>query len=337
MKTIRAVEFKNDQLHIINQTKLPLIEEFIVTDDYERIALAIELLEVRGAPAIGVTAAYALSLALKNITKGKRTEIFENAFKRLASTRPTAINLFYALNEIKKVFEKHANENNLYQILISKAVSIHQDDIKLCDDIAKNGFEIFSKKSRVLTHCNTGALATGGNGTALYVIRNAFERGLIEHVYADETRPLFQGSRLTAWELSKLEIPFSINTDSTSAFLMQQGKIDLVIVGADRIAANGDTANKIGTYNLAVLCKYHNIPFYVAAPSTTIDKNCKNGSQIKIELRDKKELTHIDDKQITMDDYQAYCPAFDVTPNQLITAVITEKGIHKPIFDFSNV
>jgi len=337
MRTQPAIEFKNEQLHIINQTKLPLCEEFIITDDYERIAIAIEQLEVRGAPAIGVAAAYGLVLSLKKVSKEKYSNIFEKAYNRLASTRPTAVNLFFALNEIKKVFDEKKNETDIYNLLMSKAVSIHQNDVDLCEGIANNGLNIFSKKSRVLTHCNAGALATSGDGTALNVIRKAFENGLIEHVHVDETRPLLQGSRLTAWELNKIGVPFSINTDSTSAFLMQQNKIDLVITGADRIAVNGDTANKIGTYNLAVLCHYHKIPLYIAAPTTTIDKNCQSGKEIKIELRNKSELSSFYDKQITKEEYPAYTPAFDITPNKLITAIITEKSIHNPPFDFKNV
>ncbi len=337
MNKIRSVEFKNEQLHIINQTKLPLVEEVIITDDLERIAVAIERLEVRGAPAIGVAAAYALSLSLKNIPFQLRTEVFEKAFQRMAATRPTAVNLFFALNEMKNVFEQFKNEKDLYEKLSAKAVALHQEDIMLCGGIAQQGVKIFTKRSKVLTHCNTGSLATGGDGTALNVIRKAFESGLIEHVYVDETRPLLQGSRLTAWELNKLGIPFSINTDSASAFLMQQNKVDLVIVGADRIALNGDTANKIGTYNLAVLCHFHKIPFYIAAPSTTIDKNCSSGAQIKIELRDKNELISINGKLITNEDYSAYCPAFDVTPNELITAIVTEKDLFKPPFDLKHV
>ncbi len=336
MKTIRAVEFKDGKLFFINQTKLPLAEEIISTDDYERIALAIERLEVRGAPAIGVAAAYGLALALKNIPSSEQSKIFFKAFERLASTRPTAVNLFFALNEIKKVFDQNSASNLCEQIL-ERAKTIHEDDIKLCNLIASNGLKIFSKKSRVLTHCNAGALATSGDGTAVNVIRKAFENGLVEFVFADETRPLLQGSRLTAWELDKYGIPFSINTDSTAAFLMQQNKIDLVIVGADRISANGDTANKIGTYNLAVLCKHHNIPFYIAAPSTSVDRLCPSGSHIKIEERDHRELTRIGDKQITRDEYPAYCPAFDVTPNNLITAIITEKQVYKPPYNFSHV
>lgn len=337
MKIIRAVELKDEKLHFIDQTKLPLTEEIIITDNLERIAAAIERLEVRGAPAIGVAAAYALALALKNIPIEKQLDIFMMSYKRLASTRPTAVNLFYALNEMKEVFDRSKPKNNLYDLLLESAISIHDNDIKLCDAIATNGMKIFNKKMRVLTHCNTGALATGGDGTALNIVRKAFENGLVEHVYIDETRPLLQGSRLTAWELLKYEIPFSINTDSTAAFLMQQGKVDLVIVGADRIAINGDAANKIGTYNLAVLCNYHNIPFYITAPTTSIDKSCLSGERIEIELRDKKELTHFGGKVITSSEFDAYCPAFDVTPNHLITAIITDKEVYKPPFDLSHV
>ncbi|KAF0152117.1 MAG: methylthioribose-1-phosphate isomerase [Ignavibacteria bacterium] len=335
MKTLQAVEYISGKLHIIDQTKLPLEEVEIITNDLERISLSIERLEVRGAPAIGVTAAYALAIAMQNSSIENRQSIFLEACSRLAKTRPTAVNLFYALDEMKKIFNENVSKENLPEILLSKAISIHDEDKNLCTLIARNGLEIFTKKSRVLTHCHTGALATGGNGTALNIIRNAFENGLIEHVYADETRPLFQGSRLTAWELDKLKIPFSFNTDSTAAVLMQQSKVDLVITGADRIAANGDTANKIGTYNLAVLCNYHKIPFYIAAPSTTIDKSCKSGDEIKIELRSNKELTQVRGIEITKDEYQAYSPAFDVTPNSLITAIITEKQVYKPAFNFN--
>ena len=187
-----------------------------------------------------------------------------------------------------------------------------------------------------LTHCNTGKLATGGNGTAFSVIHHAFKNGMIGHVYADETRPLLQGSRLTAFELNKSEIPFSINTDSTAAFLMQKGKIDLVITGADRIAINGDSANKIGTYNLAVLCKYHKVPFYIAAPTSTIDFECKTGGDIEIEFRNKNEVNSFNNIKITSEEYDVYSPAFDVTPNSLITGIITEQSLHFPPFDFTS-
>ncbi len=337
MKIIRALEFKDGKLFFINQTKLPLEEEIVSTDDYERVAFAIERLEVRGAPAIGVAAAYGLALSIKNVLAPDQEKIFEKAFERIAATRPTAVNLFYALHEIKKIFEQGKGATDRYESLLDKARTIHEDDIKLCDMIANNGLQVFNKRSRVLTHCNAGALATSGNGTAVNVIRKAFENDLVEFVYADETRPLLQGSRLTAWELDKYGIPFSINTDSAAAFLMQRKKIDLVIVGADRISANGDTANKIGTYNLAVLCKHHNIPFYIAAPSTSIDQHCSDGTCITIEERNNLELTRIGDSQITRNEYPAYCPAFDVTPHNLITAIITEKKVYKPMYNFSHV
>jgi methylthioribose-1-phosphate isomerase len=206
----------------------------------------------------------------------------------------------------------------------------------MCDKMAENGLEVFSKNSRVLTHCNAGALATGGIGTAVGVIIYAFKKGFVDFVYADETRPLLQGSRLTAFELNKAGVPFAINVDSVAAVLMQKKKIDLVVTGADRIAANGDVANKIGTYSVAVNCKHHNIPFYVAAPSTTIDFNCPSGVQIKVEERSKDEIFRLGDTQITKEDYSVYAPAFDITPNQLISGIITEEKLFKPPFKFIN-
>ncbi|MEW6195651.1 MAG: S-methyl-5-thioribose-1-phosphate isomerase [Bacteroidota bacterium] len=334
MENIRALEFVDGKLKFIDQTKLPLKEEFVVTENYERIAEAIERLEIRGAPAIGIAAAYALTLAIK---KNNSPVLFYNAYDRIFKTRPTAVNLFHALTEMKNLFDTNNNSINVYEQLLEHARKIHQLDESMCNSMAANGLEIFKKKSRVLTHCNTGALATGGSGTALSVIRHAFDKGLVNFVYADETRPLLQGSRLTAWELNKYGIPFSINTDSAAAVLMKHGKVDLVITGSDRIAANGDVANKIGTYNLAVLCRHHNIPFYIAAPTTTIDRNSPNGDSIKIELRNKKELTNFGALQITCEDYDVYNPAFDVTPNHFIHGIITEKSLHKPPYDFSNV
>ena len=333
MDSFKTIEFKNDELILLDQTKLPLEETYIQTDDYERIAVAIERLEVRGAPAIGVTAAYAVALGMKNSSE-KNIELFEKVFHRLKITRPTAVNLFWALDRMKTVFNTCTENDDVYLKLLTEAKNIHQDDIDKCDGMARNGLQIFKKRSVVLTHCNTGQLATGGGGTAFYVIKNAFENDLVEFVYADETRPLLQGSRLTAFELEKAGIPFAINTDSTAAFLMKQNKIDLVITGADRIASNGDAANKIGTYNLAVLCSHHKIPFYIAAPTSTIDKNCKTGDDIKIEERDKREITEINSLQITKNDYNVYSPAFDVTPSELIAGIITEEKLHSPPYKF---
>jgi len=335
MNEILSLELVDDKLKILDQTKLPLHEEYILTDDYNRIAIAIERLEVRGAPAIGIAAAYAIAFSMKN--KIELEKSFESSYQRLRITRPTAVNLFYALEEMKKIFFENISSKGIFKILLQRARELHNDDKKMCNNIGNNGLDIFKKKSKVLTHCNTGSLATGGEGTALNVIKTAFKVGLIEHVHVDETRPLLQGSRLTAWELNKLGIPYSINTDSTAAVLMNGGKVDLVITGADRIACNGDVANKIGTYNLAVLSNYHKIPFYIAAPSTTIDLDCSTGEKIEIEMRDKKEFSFIGDQQLLPTDINAYCPAFDITPNQLISGIITERKIHKPPFNFKNV
>ena len=336
MTKFNSISFKNNKLIFINQTKLPLQEEYIITDNYNRIAIAIEKLEVRGAPAIGIAAAYATALAFKN-NSNYSPNFFKKILHRLSKTRPTAVNLFWALNRMEKVYENYSSKSKIYNLLLKEAKKIHLEDIEMCNKIALNGQLIFSEKLNVLTHCNTGKLATGGEGTALSIILLAFKNNKVNHVYVDETRPLFQGSRLTAFELFKAGVPFSINTDSTAAFLMQQKKVDIVITGADRIALNGDTANKIGTYNLAVLCKHHNIPFFIAAPTSTIDKKCNSGKHIIIELRDKSELNSYQSKQITSNNYEVYAPAFDITPHNLITGIISEKSLHLPPFNFGSI
>jgi methylthioribose-1-phosphate isomerase len=329
-----SVKFENDKIIYLDQTRLPLEEVYVETDDYGRIAEAIEKLEVRGAPLIGVCAAYGLALSLKNIRDSDKDISFFRAYERLARTRPTAVNLFSALNVIKSEYEKGKNLPNIYSILILRAERLHKDDAEYCRKIGENGLRIFRKKSNVLTHCNTGKLATAGNGTAFSVIKTGFEKGLVNFVYADETRPLFQGLRLTAFELEHSGIPFSVLSDSMAATLMKDKKVDLVITGADRIALNGDSANKIGTYNLAILCNYHDIPFYIAAPSTTIDRNIASGEEIIIEYRDKKEMLAISDLQIAPDSYSAYSPAFDVTPAHLIRGIITEEDVFSFPYNF---
>lgn len=329
-----SAKFENDEFIFLDQTKLPLEEIYVRTDDYERIALAIERLEVRGAPLIGIAAAYALALSLKKSRNENNDVIFNNAYDRLARTRPTAVNLFSALDIIKSVYEAQKNSENIYQALLAKAIQIHNEDIEHCRKIGENGLRIFRKKSNVLTHCNTGKLATGGAGTAFSVIQTGFEKGLINFVYADETRPLFQGLRLTAFELEHSGIPFSVLSDSMAASLMKDHKIDLVITGADRIALNGDAANKIGTYSLAILCNFHDIPFYIAAPSTSIDRSILTGEDIKIEFRDKKEILYPSGYQIAPDHYDAYSPAFDVTPSHLIKGIITEEDIFSFPYNF---
>lgn len=324
---------ENDKLIFLDQTKLPLEENYIETDDYNRIAKAIEKLEVRGAPLIGISAAYALALSIKNV-KSEIESKFNSAYKRLAETRPTAVNLFQALDEMKETFERIADKTTAFEILKKKSIEIHKRDEEYCLRIGRNGLSLFKQKSNVLTHCNTGKLATGGIGTAFGIIKTAFENGLVNHVFADETRPLLQGLRLTSFELRRSGIPFTMQTDSSAAELMKQGKVDFVITGADRIALNGDSANKIGTYNLAILANYHNIPFYIAAPSSTIDKKISSGQEIVIEYRNKKELLYLGDTLITSEQFEAFTPAFDVTPAHLISGIITEEGLFTFPYNF---
>jgi len=331
-----SLKFENDELIFLDQTKLPLEEVYYITDDYERIAEAIEKLEIRGAPLIGVAAAYALTLTMKDVNSELIDNLFYKSFNRLKNTRPTAVNLFFALNEMKEVFDVSKKNKNIYNSLLKKAIQIHNDDIKKCDLIGQNGLKIFNKKSTVLTHCNTGKLATGGEGTAFNVIKQAYKTGLINFVYADETRPLLQGSRLTSFELEKEGIPFALQIDSSAASLFRSGKIDLVITGADRIAANGDTANKVGTYNLAVLCSYHKVPFYIAAPTTTIDKNIKSGEEIEIEYRKSEELFNINGHKIIPNKFKTYTPAFDITTSKLIKGIITEEKVYEYPYNFNN-
>ena len=330
-----SIDFKDDTIVYLDQTGLPFREEYVETDDYERVAEAIERLEIRGAPLIGIAAAYALSLSIKNFKNRNIEENFYKAYHRLHRTRPTAVNLFFALDEIRNVYEKNKNNSgDLYALLVEKAKQIHTDDIEKCRKIGENGLKIYRKKSKILTHCNTGKLATGGDGTAFNVIKKGFENNLVEFVYADETRPLLQGSRLTAFELERCGIPFAIETDSMAASLMKSGNVDFVVVGADRIALNGDAANKIGTLTLAILSEYYNIPFYVAAPTTTIDRTIISGDEINIEQRAKDEILKINGVQIAPEKYETYSPAFDVTPSHLITGIITEEDVYTFPYNF---
>ncbi len=322
-----SIKFIEDHLSFLDQTKLPLQEVYIKTDDYERIAVAIEKLELRGAPLIGISAAYAVALSFKNISSNYK-ENFTKVHLRLSSTRPTAVNLFYALDRMKKIFESITDYSESYITLLKEARTIYNFEKQCSEKIAINGSNIFTKKSNVLTHCNTGALAAAGFGTAFAIIKKAFDDGFVNHVFADETRPLLQGLRLTAYELEKNKIPFTVQTDSMAAVLMQQNKIDLVITGADRIALNGDSANKVGTYNLAVLCNYHNIPFYIAAPSTTIDRKIATGKEIEIEYRNGSEITSVNGNKITEPNISTFSPAFDVTPAHLIKGIVTEEDLY---------
>jgi methylthioribose-1-phosphate isomerase len=331
----QSITWNNDHVTIIDQTYLPEREVFIDLNSAGQVWDAIKKMKVRGAPAIGITGAYGLYLGVKGM-KETTFDSFYNEADRIAeylnSARPTAVNLSWALKRLMATIyaAKEKPIEDIKEIILETAVTIHNEDRRLCKAIGEHGLELIPDNAKILTHCNTGGLATGEFGTAFSVILHAHHAGKLKQVWVDETRPLLQGSRLTAWELQKAEIPFNLNVDSAAAFLMQQGKVDLVILGADRITRNGDTANKIGTYSLAVLANAHNIPFYVAAPYSTIDMELETGSEIEIEERDANEVTGFGNKQTAPDKVDVYNPAFDITPNDLITAIITEKGVIKP-------
>jgi len=322
---------------LIEQGKLPMDEEYTEFTTYEQVASAIKRMVVRGAPAIGVTAAMGAALAAKNIETGDRDTFFqkfETALETLASTRPTAVNLFWAIKRMRDCARRNSGlpMESLKDKLVAEAVAVYEEDLAINKTMAKNGARLLEDGDTVLTHCNAGALATaGGYGTALGVIKAAHLEGKKISVFADETRPWLQGARLTTWELMKEGVPVTLISDNMAGHCMKTGKVNKVIVGADRIAANGDTANKIGTYTLAVLAKRHNIPFYVAAPVSTIDFELESGDLIPIEERNTAEVTHIMGvHQIAPDGVGVFNPAFDVTPNDLISAIITEKGVAYP-------
>jgi methylthioribose-1-phosphate isomerase len=329
---IQTLEWTSHGVRFIDQTKLPTEETYVTCKTHEQVADVIRNMVVRGAPAIGVAAAMGIALGVQNSKaesagdlKGELDQICDN----MAKTRPTAVNLFWAIRRMQEKFERIRIRpiSQIKQDLIEEAQRMHAEDIAANQAMGRHGATLMPAQGGVLTHCNAGALATAGYGTALGVIRAAVEQGKKIHVYADETRPFLQGSRLTAWELMKDGIPTTVISDNMSGAMMRQGKIGAIVVGADRIAANGDVANKIGTYTVAVLAKEHGIPFYVAAPISTVDLACPDGSQIPIEQRDIKEVTHIAGKQMVPDGVSVENPAFDVTPAQYVTAIITEKGI----------
>jgi len=335
-----SVDWREGMFRFIDQTKLPHQEVYIETDDYRIVGEAIRKLEIRGAPAIGVAAAFGLALAANakgNDSMRALSEEFYAAFNFLSQTRPTAVNLFTALERMRRAFDQNARADlpNMRRFLLTEAKAIQQEDIDACRKIGEFGSALIGSPSSILTHCNTGALATAGNGTAQSVITTAAKQGKVERVFADETRPLFQGARLTAWELMKAGVDVTLITDGTAGLLMQNRQVDLVIVGADRIAANGDTANKIGTYMLAVLARQHGIPFYVAAPTSTIDFNTRTGRNIPIEERNPRDVTHIGEHRIAAAGVQVFAPAFDVTPNDFITAIVTEVGVLRSPFNES--
>jgi methylthioribose-1-phosphate isomerase len=329
---MKALEWLGDTLRILDQTKLPVEITYRDAKSYEDVAIAVERLEVRGAPAIGAAVAYGFVLGAMEYQGDKEgfAAHMEKVQERLAQTRPTAVNLFWALRRMEDRLRECREIEDLDKvrhILLEEADWIAEDDRRVNRLIGEVGNEIVPDKANVLTHCNAGALATVEYGTALSVIRIAHSAGKGVHVYADETRPLLQGARLTTFELLRDQIPVTLITDNMAGFVMQQGKVDLVIVGADRIAANGDTANKIGTYSLAVLAQAHGIPFYVAAPTSTIDLKVASGQEIPIEQRSANEIREVFGVTVAPEEVNVYNPAFDVTPAKYITGIITEKGI----------
>ena len=331
---IKPIEWKNNSIVLIDQRELPGRLKYLNCNTVEKLAWAIETLAVRGAPLIGIAGAYGLALGVRHSSKASLSNDFEAAFQRIRITRPTAVNLFWALGRMQLRFDalnkKGAVLPEIKEALLAEAKKIQAEDADTCDRIGKNGSPLIKPGSSILTHCNSGALATGGIGTALGVIFTAHKQGRVKMVYADETRPLLQGSRLTAWELKQEKVPAILICDNMAAFLMAQKKIDCVIVGADRIALNGDFANKIGTYGVAVAAKHHRIPFYVAAPLTTFDFKVKTGKQIPIEQRKPEEVRSFGQSVTAPADIDVYNPSFDVTPGSLVTAFITEKGVVKP-------
>lgn len=333
---MEAIKFSAGKLTLLDQTLLPSKVEYAEYHNYRDVGEAIKSMKVRGAPAIGVTAAYALVLAayeFKELNPSEFKKRMAEASKELRATRPTAVNLFWAIERMETVFQQEGLDiEERIEALEREAQEIEAEDLAMNGTMGEIGQQLISPDSTILTHCNAGALATAGIGTALGVIRAAYKKGKVKMVFADETRPLLQGARLTSYELMEDGIPVTLITDNMAAYCMQQGFIDCVIVGADRIAANGDVANKIGTYGLAVLAKYHNIPFYVAAPYSTFDLNIKSGKEIPIEERDHNEVRKIGDFWIAPEKVEVINPAFDVTPHSLITAIITDKGLIKSDF-----
>ena len=340
-RTIEWIGGIDGFVRLIDQTCLPTELVFRDCKTLEEVWEAIKVLRVRGAPAIGVAAAMGVAIGLKPAAQATKLDSPESFFRRLkqitnylATSRPTAVNLFWALKRMDRVARENVEpyENTkLRQRLLQESLAIEAEDRQMCRDIGRHGAEVVPDGGGVLTHCNAGGLATADYGTALAVLYAAFEQGKRFAVFADETRPLLQGSRLTAWELSQRGLDVTLICDNMAAQVMKEGKIGMVVVGADRIAANGDTANKIGTYGVALLAKAHGIPFYVAAPSSTFDLSLPNGDAIPIEQRDPAEVTRGFGKQTAPDGIKVYNPAFDVTPVELITGLITEKGIIRPV------
>lgn len=332
MAEVKAIEFKDGVLKLIDQRKLPGSIEIFECKNYRDVDFAIKDMVVRGAPAIGVSAAYGVYLAAVEFIELSREEFLdklETACSVLYNSRPTAVNLMWAIGKMRALIKEnsHRSVEGICKTIKEEADMIAVEDVEINKRIGEHGNEIVPENATILTHCNTGALATAGFGTALGVIRQAHYSGKNIFVYADETRPRLQGAKLTAWELVQENIPSKLIPDNAAATLIRDGKIDLIIVGADRIALNGDTANKIGTFMLSTAAKVYNVPFYIAAPTSTIDFEMESGSEIEIEERDSREVTHIGNVRIAPEGIEVYNPAFDVTPGENITGIITEKGI----------
>ncbi len=326
---MKTIEWLGDSIRILDQTRLPGEISYRLLKSVDEVAEAIKKLQVRGAPLIGVTAAYGMALAAVLCTGNRLDQEMKRASEVLINTRPTAVNLQWAVNRLMNIYRqsRHLDLECIRQQLIADADRMHEQDLKDNRHLGEWGSTLLGPQTRVLTICNAGALATCGYGTALGIVRSAFSLGKIEKVWACETRPVLQGSRLTVWELAEDGIPVTLITDNMAGHIMQLGEVDVVITGADRIAANGDTANKIGTYGLAVLAKHHQIPFLVAAPLSSIDLDIKSGEEITIECRNPEEVRKIGELYITLPEVKVLNPAFDITPSDLITAIITEKGI----------
>ncbi|MDR9757477.1 MAG: S-methyl-5-thioribose-1-phosphate isomerase [Thermoanaerobacterales bacterium] len=337
-----VLRWENRQLLLLDQTLLPHRTEYLTCTHYRDVAEAISLLRVRGAPAIGVAAAYGYALAAFNYQEdrgGSLEDYLKKATRELGDTRSTAVNLRWALEQMDRAYRtvKDKPLDEVREHLLEAARGIHMDELRLEKRIADFGSSLIPKRARILTYCNTGALATAGWGTALGIVRTAHDQGKDIEVYVSETRPVLQGARLTAWELQQAGIPYKLITDNMAGYLFRQNEVDLVLLGADRIAANGDFANKIGTYNLAVLANFHDCPFYVAAPSSTIDLKIDTGEEIPIEMRDPQEVRTVRGHLITIEGCPVLNPSFDVTPHQLVSAFITEKGVIKPPYDLVKI
>lgn len=339
---IRTIEWTDEGVVMIDQRRLPSDELYPVFKTHEAVAKAIEDMVIRGAPAIGVAAAMGIALGMQN-SRATSLDEFERDFsqvcERLSVTRPTAVNLFWAVERMRWAFKQARREapsmDAIRTLLVDEALAIHREDIEANQRMGSFGAELIPDNATVLTHCNAGALATAGFGTALGVIRAAVEAGKRVRVYADETRPFLQGARLTAWELAKDNIPVTVITDSMAGHILKSGEVDCVIVGADRIAANGDVANKIGTYMVAIAAHENNIPFYVAAPLSTIDMSLNSGDLIPIESRADKEVTHFRGEPVTPEGVKVANPAFDVTPHRYVSAIITDAGVAREPYDTS--